>query len=139
MTPEPQEQENESHSWESPARDDESAEIVRQLERGLPRWEGGHNRGWMDDFPGVMIYFVFLCKIGLLSNHALRMLQASTLKFSDCSKGTKTPCKPTQLLGQHRSMDVRRGQRPWSSLEEVPEDAQVKDLSFNVHVLLTSC
>lgn len=61
MSPEPQEQENESNSWESAARDEESAEIVRQLERGLPRWEGGHDRGWMEDFPEVISCIFLPC------------------------------------------------------------------------------
>jgi hypothetical protein len=62
MSPEPQEQESESHSWESAARDEESAEIVRQLERGLPRWEGGHDRGWMEYPSEVMIDIICLRK-----------------------------------------------------------------------------
>ncbi|KAF8525251.1 hypothetical protein BU17DRAFT_42281 [Hysterangium stoloniferum] len=55
MSPEPQENEVESHSWEFAARDEESAEIIRQLERGLPRWEGGHDKGWMEDVSGDLI------------------------------------------------------------------------------------
>lgn len=49
-------QENEpesTHAWESAAKDEESSEIVRQLERGLPRWSGGSDKGWMEEFLGV--------------------------------------------------------------------------------------
>lgn len=48
-----QEMEPESNTWESAARDEESSEIVRQLERGLPRWTGGHDKGWTEELPGV--------------------------------------------------------------------------------------
>ncbi|GJJ09395.1 hypothetical protein Clacol_003617 [Clathrus columnatus] len=48
---EPQEIEQESNTWESAARSEESSEIVRQLERGLPRWPGGHDKGWMEELP----------------------------------------------------------------------------------------
>jgi chromatin structure-remodeling complex subunit RSC1/2 len=51
MSPEPQDHETESQTGEVAARDEESAQIVKQLERGLPRWSGGDNRGWMDDSP----------------------------------------------------------------------------------------
>ncbi|KAF8588485.1 hypothetical protein K439DRAFT_1384573 [Ramaria rubella] len=92
MSPEPQEHESESHSWEFAARHEESAEIVRQLERGLPRWEGGDNRGWMED---------------------------------------DVTAKYTEILNLLQSYRNQVGQHPWQSLEEIPENAQVKDLSFS--------
>ncbi|EIN13357.1 hypothetical protein PUNSTDRAFT_78873 [Punctularia strigosozonata HHB-11173 SS5] len=36
---------------EEEARDGESESIIRQLEKGLPRWEGFGDQGWMDDVP----------------------------------------------------------------------------------------
>ena len=35
------------------ARDGESDEIVRQLEKGLPRWEGFADVGWAEDLSPV--------------------------------------------------------------------------------------
>lgn len=40
---------------EDMARDAESDEIVRQLERGLPRWEGFGPKGWMEGVDLVSI------------------------------------------------------------------------------------
>lgn len=40
---------------ESMARDAESDAIVRQLERGLPRWEGYGDKGWMEGVSMVCI------------------------------------------------------------------------------------
>ena len=36
-------------------RDAESDEIVRQLERGLPRWEGFGPKGWREDIDLVRL------------------------------------------------------------------------------------
>lgn len=46
-TPEP---EGPSHDA---ARDPESDEIVQQLEKGLPRWEGFADVGWMNEVDPV--------------------------------------------------------------------------------------
>ncbi len=37
------------------ARDGESEEIVRQLEKGLPRWEGLADVGWADNITPVSL------------------------------------------------------------------------------------
>ena len=37
-------------------RDAEGDEIVRQLERGLPRWEGFGGKGWIEDLKFVSFY-----------------------------------------------------------------------------------
>jgi chromatin structure-remodeling complex subunit RSC1/2 len=36
---------------EEEAKDGESETIIRQLEKGLPRWEGFGDQGWMEDVP----------------------------------------------------------------------------------------
>ena len=83
MSPEPQEQEqeHESHSWEFAARDEESAEIVRQLERGLPRYDGGDNRGWMEEVLGVS---TLDSRTRYLMTLSCRMSWASMQKFLGC-------------------------------------------------------
>ena len=48
-TPEPE------LSGQDAARDGESEEIVRQLERGLPRWEGFSDVGWAENITHVSI------------------------------------------------------------------------------------
>ncbi len=40
------------------SRDPESDEIVRQLERGLPRWEGFGNKGWSENLSLVSHLFM---------------------------------------------------------------------------------
>jgi hypothetical protein len=40
-------------------RDSESDEIVRVLEKGLPRWEGFEDVGWMADVGQVRAHFVY--------------------------------------------------------------------------------
>lgn len=46
MSPEP----SDAHAQrESTEQDPESEEIVRQLEKGLPRWPGFGEEGWMDE------------------------------------------------------------------------------------------
>lgn len=49
MTPEGDAGADDMHT----ARDDESDEIVRQLERGLPRWDGFDDGGWMAEIGAV--------------------------------------------------------------------------------------
>lgn len=39
-----------------PVRDSDSDDIVRQLEKGLPRWEGFGEQGWMDEVSQVGHY-----------------------------------------------------------------------------------
>ncbi|KAI0662365.1 hypothetical protein C8Q70DRAFT_957817 [Cubamyces menziesii] len=74
------------------ARDGESDEIVRQLEKGLPRWEGFADVGWAEDLgPDRMVNIV-----------------AAIAKYRDES-----------------------GNRLAVSLEAVPEETNIPDLSFN--------
>lgn len=58
MTPEPQDHDGESQGSEVVVRDEESSQIVKQLERGLPRWTGGDDRGWMENILNVSIGFI---------------------------------------------------------------------------------
>lgn len=39
-------------------RDPESEEIVKQLEKGLPRWPGFGEEGWMEETPSVGFFFL---------------------------------------------------------------------------------
>lgn len=41
-------------------RNAESEEIVRQLEKGLPRWPGFGNDGWMEEIASVFDVFPIL-------------------------------------------------------------------------------
>lgn len=43
-----------------PTRDSDSDEIVRQLERGLPRWEGFSDQGWMEEVSQVSHHLLAL-------------------------------------------------------------------------------
>ncbi|KII86314.1 hypothetical protein PLICRDRAFT_56043 [Plicaturopsis crispa FD-325 SS-3] len=49
MSPEPDGQGEDAGPSVGTARDDESEEIVRQLEKGLPRWQGYGDAGWMEE------------------------------------------------------------------------------------------
>jgi len=42
-------------------RDSESDEIVRVLEKGLPKWEGFENVGWMGNAGHVGTYLICFC------------------------------------------------------------------------------
>ncbi|KAI0666207.1 hypothetical protein C8Q78DRAFT_994933 [Trametes maxima] len=75
------------------ARDGESDEIVRQLEKGLPRWEGFADVGWTDD----------------LDPDRMAQVVDAISKYRD------------------------------ESLEAVPEEANIPDLSLNVPVLPSVC
>ncbi len=44
-----------------PERDPLSEEIVKQLEKGLPRWSGFAEEGWMGDVTTVSWYFLSKC------------------------------------------------------------------------------
>ncbi|KAI0367477.1 hypothetical protein BV20DRAFT_970438 [Pilatotrama ljubarskyi] len=79
------------------ARDGESDEIVRQLEKGLPRWEGLADVGWTEDIDaGRMVDIV-----------------VTISKYRDES-----------------------GNRLAVSLEAVPEETNIPDLSFNAPLSL---
>jgi chromatin structure-remodeling complex subunit RSC1/2 len=43
-------------------RNEENEEIVRQLEKGLPRWPGFGEEGWSDGISQVRSYFTYLQK-----------------------------------------------------------------------------
>lgn len=58
-TPEPDSNPNEV------ARDGESEAIVKQLERGLPRWGGFADVGWVKDISSVRTYVVWTFGIGV--------------------------------------------------------------------------
>ncbi|PIL30846.1 hypothetical protein GSI_07014 [Ganoderma sinense ZZ0214-1] len=74
------------------ARDNESQDIIRQLEKGLPRWQGFADVGWVEDIaPDRMVDIV-----------------TTLSKYRDES-----------------------GDRPAASLEGVPEETSIPDLSFN--------
>ncbi|KAI0327304.1 hypothetical protein GY45DRAFT_1327801 [Cubamyces sp. BRFM 1775] len=74
------------------ARDGESDEIVRQLEKGLPRWEGFADIGWAED----------------LGPDRMADIVVTIAKYRDES-----------------------GNRLAVSLEAVPEETNIPDLSFN--------
>ena len=44
-----------SSSW---AKDGEGDEIVRQLEKGVPKWEGFGDKGWMGDGSAVSVVYM---------------------------------------------------------------------------------
>ena len=54
------EQEQDHEQEHETARDDESDAIVKQLERGLPRWEGFADVGWTQDISAVSDLIVCL-------------------------------------------------------------------------------
>ncbi|CDO70952.1 hypothetical protein BN946_scf184829.g61 [Trametes cinnabarina] len=82
------------------ARDGESDEIVRQLEKSLPRWEGFADVGWAEDIdPERMVDIV-----------------VTISKYRDES-----------------------GNRLAVSLESIPEETNIPDLSFNVLLFLAIC
>ncbi|KAI0651399.1 hypothetical protein C8Q79DRAFT_32964 [Trametes meyenii] len=85
------------------ARDGESDEIVRQLEKGLPRWEGFADVGWTDDLDPVS-----------RTAHD-RMVQV------------------VDAISQYRD---ESGNRLAVSLEAVPEETNVPDLSLNTPLSL---
>lgn len=66
-TPEPENMLNDT------ARDGESDEIIRQLEKGLPRWEGFGDVGWMEEVDPVSeaLWEPFVCS----KHHQDRHLQ----------------------------------------------------------------
>lgn len=45
-------------------RDPESEEIVKQLEKGLPRWPGFGEQGWMEEASPVRV-FLLVCAASL--------------------------------------------------------------------------
>jgi chromatin structure-remodeling complex subunit RSC1/2 len=49
MSPEPEGQGDEIGVGVGVERDPESEEIVRQLEKSLPRWKGFGDEGWMEE------------------------------------------------------------------------------------------
>lgn len=51
---------------EAMERDQESEEIVKQLEKGLPRWPGFGEKGWMDGVSQVSLF------VSTGANHARR-------------------------------------------------------------------
>ncbi|EJF58495.1 hypothetical protein DICSQDRAFT_90751 [Dichomitus squalens LYAD-421 SS1] len=73
------------------ARDGESEEIVRQLEKGLPRWAGFADVGWTED----------------LTSDRMVEIVTTLSKYRDES-----------------------GNRPAASLEGIPEETDIPDLSF---------
>ncbi|KAM5534374.1 hypothetical protein V8D89_011967 [Ganoderma adspersum] len=74
------------------ARDGESQDIIRQLEKGLPRWQGFADVGWAED----------------ITSDRMVDIVATLSKYRDES-----------------------GDRPAASLEGVPEETNIPDLSFD--------
>ncbi|KAI0932780.1 hypothetical protein AcV5_004095 [Taiwanofungus camphoratus] len=91
-TPEPEGVANET------ARDGEGDEIVRQLEKGLPRWEGFGDVGWMEE---------------VSPDRHLEIVLAISGHVDD------------------------NGIRPAASLDAMPEDTSIPDLSFNFPLSLS--
>lgn len=95
---------------ESMARDAESDAIVRQLERGLPRWQGYGDKGWLEGASMVS----FLCR---LHSRALTPYQDHCAEIVHAIKAYK---------------DVVSNIRIASVLDAIPEEAPIMNLSFNV-------
>lgn len=125
-TPEPEGLPNDT------ARDGESDEIVRQLEKGLPRWEGFGDMGWMDEVDPVRLYSNFLIYVGLTA-FRIDIWRLCSPSQDTRTQGTCVSLFLAENLTQHQS--ANSGVRLAATLEAVPEDTVVPELPFNVSIL----
>ena len=120
-TPEP-----ESMGADDMARDGESDLIVQQLERGLPRWEGFGDFGWMMEKEGSEDHWLELVLAIKAHKDTVYVPPPSP---SACHKSQRPPFS---------------GNRYATVLEAMPEETNIPYLSFSVRhglasMLLISC
>lgn len=124
-TPEP-----EAVSYET-ARDGESDAIVRQLERGLPRWEGFADVGWAEDISMVSLRstdrFCDGFKVCFSFQERATAIINAIKEFQDSKCETFLPVMRVKI-----SQGVSSNIRLAAVIENLPEETAIPDLSFSV-------
>lgn len=109
-------------------RDDDSDEIVRALEKSLPRWEGYEDVGWMSEVSHVSITVVTLVSVTNLGD------RNAMLRLYMLSRAIKTSCTRVLGVGVQRQMLTVcfSGNRLATALESVGEETVVNNTSYTV-------
>jgi len=120
-------------------RDPESEEIVRQLEKGLPRWPGFGDQGWMKE--GTSVYI----QSSTSSSYLLTFfplggwgISIKCLNLYRLSRTTKTS-RTFVLLFRLSFLGCKRlfsGNKPSVSLEAIPEESTIPYLSYTTRLSL---
>lgn len=112
-TPEP-----ENMGADDMARDGESDLVVQQLDRGLPRWEGQGDLGWLKEKEGS-------------EDHRLEFVLAI--------KGHKDAVYVSPPLLPLPALILSSGNRYATALEAMPEETNIPYLSFSVCLWALCC
>lgn len=119
-------------------RDPESEEIVRQLEKGLPRWPGFGDQGWMKEGTSVCIQTFHKSKLLAYFFFPLWGIRIKCLNLYKLSRTTKTS-RTFVLLFRLSPLGCKplfSGNKPFVSLEAIPEESTIPYLSYTTRLSL---
>lgn len=111
-----------------PAKPAEANELIRRLEKGMPKWKGLHDLGWMPEVEGVSICRV----IPEMSAHKPQDMHLHFTSILHLLKGYKDARFVRASCKRFSYLTVSSGHRPSDNVEDVPEESTVRDLSYTV-------